>query len=98
MKLIVIALALFAAIGTADAKVKTQAALCKQGTTVLEGYLAYDDAATGKRSGVLVVHAWMGIDGNAKQREGLRLRCERRRALVVGDEVVLRRGVQELVS
>jgi len=53
---------------TAHAKIKTQLVEYKDGTTVLEGYLAYDDAVKGKRPGVLVVHAWMGLDANAKKR------------------------------
>jgi len=53
---------------TAHAKIKTQLVEYKQGTTVLEGYLAYDDAVKGKRPGVLVVHAWMGLDDNARKR------------------------------
>ncbi len=32
----------------------------RDGDTVLEGYLAYDDAFPGKRPGVLVIHDWMG--------------------------------------
>ncbi|HEY3801638.1 MAG TPA: dienelactone hydrolase family protein [Kofleriaceae bacterium] len=40
----------------------------KQGNAVLEGYLAWDDALRGKRPGVLVVHAWMGLDDNARKR------------------------------
>ena len=28
------------------------------GDTVMKGYLAYDDALTGKRPGILVVHEW----------------------------------------
>lgn len=40
----------------------------KDGDAVLEGYLAWDDAAKGKRPGVLVVHAWMGLDDNARRR------------------------------
>lgn len=32
----------------------------KDGETVLEGYLVYDDAFQGPRPGVLVVHDWMG--------------------------------------
>ena len=32
----------------------------KQGDTMLEGYLAYDDAVKGARPGVLVVHDWIG--------------------------------------
>ena len=53
---------------TAHAKVHTQLVEYKQGAAVLEGYLAYDDAVTGKRPGVLVVHAWMGLDDNARHR------------------------------
>ncbi len=69
MKLLITLFAL-AVLGAADAhaKVKTQTVEYKQGGTVLEGYLAYDDAAKDKRPGVLVVHAWMGIDDNAKKR------------------------------
>ncbi len=69
MKLVLtIALVLAAFAAPAHAKVKTQLVEYKQGDTVLEGYLAYDDAAKGKRPGVLVVHAWMGLDDNARQR------------------------------
>jgi dienelactone hydrolase len=32
----------------------------KQGDTVLEGYVAYDEAKTTKRPAVLIVHDWMG--------------------------------------
>jgi dienelactone hydrolase len=53
---------------TAHAKIKTQLVEYKQGNTVLEGYLSYDDAVKGKRPGVLVVHAWMGLDDNARKR------------------------------
>jgi len=40
----------------------------KQGDTICEGYLAYDDAVKGPRPGVLVVHDWMGCDSYAKMR------------------------------
>ncbi|HEX7702317.1 MAG TPA: dienelactone hydrolase family protein, partial [Kofleriaceae bacterium] len=53
---------------TAQAKIKTQLVEYKQGADVLEGYLSYDDAIKGKRPGVLVVHAWMGLDDNARKR------------------------------
>jgi dienelactone hydrolase len=33
---------------------------------VFEAYLAYDDAATGKHPGILVVHDWMGVSDNTK--------------------------------
>jgi dienelactone hydrolase len=62
------ALTLAVLAGRADARVKTQLVEYKLNDTVLEGYLAYDDALKGKRPGVLVVHAWMGLDDNAKKR------------------------------
>lgn len=61
MKLVLLcALTLAFAVTTAHAKIKTMPVEYKQGGAVLEGYLAYDDAATGKRPGVLVVHEWWG--------------------------------------
>ena len=54
--------------GVAEAKVRDKLVEYKDGDTVLEGYLAYDDAAKGKRPGVLVVHAWKGLDDNARKR------------------------------
>lgn len=50
------------------AVVRTQVVEYKHGEVVLEGYLAYDDAIQGKRPGVLVAHAWMGLDNYAKRR------------------------------
>jgi dienelactone hydrolase len=44
----------------AEAAVKTKVIEYKQGDTVLEGYLAWDDAQSGPRPGVLVVHDWWG--------------------------------------
>lgn len=38
------------------------------GDTVMKGYLAYDDAVTGKRPGVLVVHEWWGHNSYARKR------------------------------
>ncbi len=32
----------------------------RSGDTVCEGYLAWDDSATGKRPGIVVIHDWMG--------------------------------------
>ena len=69
MKSIVMSLLFVVAFGaTAHAKVKSQLVEYKDGDTVLEGYVSYDDAIKGKRPGVLVVHAWMGLDDNAKKR------------------------------
>lgn len=42
------------------AKVKGEKVEYKQGETVLEGYLAYDDAKKGPRPAVIVVHEWLG--------------------------------------
>jgi dienelactone hydrolase len=43
----------------------------KQGDTILEGYLAYDDSISGKRPGVLIVHQWMGLTDYEKMRANM---------------------------
>jgi len=40
----------------------------KQGDTLLEGLSVWDDALTGKRPGVLVVHQWKGLGDYEKRR------------------------------
>ncbi len=52
--------------GDARAAIETRTVEYRHGDTVLEGYLAYDDATKGDRPGVLVVHAWMGLDDHAR--------------------------------
>ncbi len=52
--------------GSALAEVKTQEIEYKQGDTTLQGFLAYDAAAKGKRPGVLVVHEWWGHNQHAR--------------------------------
>jgi dienelactone hydrolase len=52
----------------AAAAVKTEVVEYKDGDTVLEGFLAYDDAKTGARPGVLVIHDWTGVQDYAKRR------------------------------
>lgn len=52
----------------AQAEVRTQLVEYKQGNTVLEGYLAYDDEIKGKRPGVMIVHEWTGIGPYVQQR------------------------------
>lgn len=52
------------------AGVKTEVVTYRDGDTVLEGYLAYDDAA-GPRPGVLVVHQWKGLGDYEKKRAGM---------------------------
>ena len=53
---------------SACAALRTRTVEYKQGKTVLQGYLAFDDSATGKRPGVLVIHEWMGLNDYAKRR------------------------------
>ena len=40
----------------------------RTGGTVMKGYLAYDDAVSGKRPGILVVHEWWGHNEYARSR------------------------------
>ena len=50
----------------AGARVKTREIEYKQGDTPLHGFLAWNDAAQGKRPGVLVVHEWWGLNEHAR--------------------------------
>lgn len=53
---------------TASAQIRGEVIEYKQGDTVMEGYLAYDDAVKGKRAGILVVHDWNGIGSYVRAR------------------------------
>jgi len=55
-----IALAAALAAGEGMAAVRTQTVEYRQGDAVLQGTLAWDDARSGRRPGVLVAHDWMG--------------------------------------
>ena len=57
-----------AVVFSAQAEIKTKIVEYKQGDAVLEGYLAYDDAVTSARPGVLVIHDWMGVGPFVKGR------------------------------
>jgi dienelactone hydrolase len=57
--LLLVGAGLFAA--PARAEIKTQWVDYSQGGTALQGYLAYDDAVTGKRPGVLLLHRRDGM-------------------------------------
>jgi dienelactone hydrolase len=51
-----------------DAKILTKTVPYRHGSMELEGFLAYDDAISGARPGVLVVHEWWGLNAYAKHR------------------------------
>jgi dienelactone hydrolase len=66
-----ILLALFLTAGMAmsvQAEIKTELIDYRDGDVVLQGYLAYDDAQTGSRPGILIVHQWMGLTDYEKMR------------------------------
>lgn len=44
-----------------SAEIRTAVVSYKDGSTELEGFVAYDDALKGPRPGVLVVHDWTGL-------------------------------------
>ena len=50
--------------GSAQAAIKTEYVEYMHGTTPLKGYLAYDDAITGRRPAVLLVHYRGGLQGS----------------------------------
>ena len=68
MKIIFFTLLSFAITSYAWAGIKTESIEYKQGDAVLEGYLAYDDALTGKQPGILVAHEWTGLNDYIKNR------------------------------
>ena len=51
---------------TASAAVQTRVVDYTQDGTPLQGMLAWNDSATGKRPGVLVVHEWWGHNEHAR--------------------------------
>jgi len=50
----------------ASAAVKTKVVDYSQDGTALEGMLAWNDSASGKRPGVIVVHEWWGFNDHAR--------------------------------
>ena len=56
------------AVSIASAAVKTKTISYEHDGVTLKGYLAWDDAAEGKRPGVLVVHEWWGLNDYARKR------------------------------
>ena len=68
MKILLTMLLFFMTVTAGFSKVVTKTVQYQQNDTVLQGYLAYDDAVTGKRPGVLVVHEFWGLNEFAKKR------------------------------
>jgi len=59
---------LFSLAPLAQAEVVGRLVEYHDGDALLEGYLAYDDAVTGPRPAVIVVHEWKGLNEYAKGR------------------------------
>jgi dienelactone hydrolase len=68
LRLAVLALAASLVAAVAQAKIVTKTIDYEQGGEKLKGYLAYDDAKSGPRPGVLVVHEWWGLNDYIKHR------------------------------
>src|SRR5947209_7600595 len=66
--LIVLAAMSLVAVQTSSAAIKTQVVKYQAGSVQAQGFLAYDDAATGKRPGIVVVPEWWGLDDYTKHR------------------------------
>lgn len=66
--LLILLLLMSLTFSTASAQIRGEVIEYKQGDTVMEGYLAYDDAVKGKRAGILVVHDWNGIGSYIRAR------------------------------
>lgn len=47
--------------GAAVAAIREEAVTYKDGDTVMNGYIVYDDASKAKRPGIILVHEWWGI-------------------------------------
>src|SRR5437899_1875494 len=65
-RVLAIAAGLLALTTGVSAAVRTKAVEYRQGDTVLQGFFAWDDAAEGRRPGVLVVHEWWGHNEHAR--------------------------------
>jgi dienelactone hydrolase len=69
MKLVIAALLLLALLPSASAKLISQTVdYTDEKGTALQGYTVYDDAFSGKRPGVLVIHDWRGMTDYARMR------------------------------
>src|SRR3954464_12819573 len=53
--------ALALSLSAAQAAIKEEPVTYKDGETTMKGFIVYDDAAKGKRPGIVMVHEWWGI-------------------------------------
>lgn len=68
MRLIAMASLAMIIAGSVGAKVVTKTVDYDAAGVACKGYMAYDDAKTGKRPGVIVVHEWWGLNEYPKKR------------------------------
>jgi len=68
MKTFLLSAAIFAGVFSAHAAIQSKTVEYQQGDATLEGVLVWDDAVSGPRPGVLVVHQWLGLTGYEKHR------------------------------
>jgi dienelactone hydrolase len=68
MKTILLSAAMVAGAGTLHGAIQSKTVDYQQGDTTLEGQLVWDDAVSGPRPGVLVVHQWLGLTNYEKHR------------------------------
>lgn len=68
MRSLLAVLGILAIVMPAMAEIKTEEIEYRHGDTVLQGFLAYDDAAGEKRPGVLIVHEWWGHNDYVRSR------------------------------
>jgi len=66
MRIVFLALAVFAFAEAAMAEVREQFVEYRDGDAVLEGFVAWDDSSPGPRPGVLIVHQWKGISDHER--------------------------------
>lgn len=65
---LIVTLGSLLAVAAARAEIRSETVRYKDGDLELQGHLAWDDAAHGKRPGVIVVHEWWGLNDYARKR------------------------------
>jgi dienelactone hydrolase len=68
MKIFLLTLWVVATALRGAAAIRTEVVEYREGDTTLEGFLAYDDATSGPRPGVVIVHQWKGLSDYEKKR------------------------------